>query len=379
MIKVLFIHNKLVCGGAEQALYDLLCLMDKTKFDITLLVQYDGGIWEDKFRDAGFNIISIWDCQKVSRNPLMKVRNWYKRKQIVQALERDGEGLLKACGLGDAFDLIVAYNGSTLQKMCFSGQAKTVKYIHGDVGTNELFRKNTLAIRPYLERFARIICVSEIAKKSFVEVTGISENVLAYHNPLNSDNIARLSQAEVDMPSDVPLICAVGRLSEEKGFDRLIRIHKRLYDEGLRHKLVLVGDGPERESLEETIRSIHAEDSVIMVGYQGNPYPYIKISSFLVCPSYTEGLSIVAMEALFLGIPVVASVPTIGELFGDEKCGLITENDDASLEAGVRRMLTDAEFYNRAKGSALRRSTYFDGHRMVREIEEEFISLIEGN
>lgn len=374
MIKVLFIHNKLVCGGAEQALFDLVSLMDKTKFDITILVQYDGGIWEQKFRDAGFRVVSVWDCQQVSSNPFVKLRNLIKRKQIVKALERDGEGLLKAC-LNEKYDIIVSYNGSTLQKMCFSGNAKTVKYIHGDVATNPLFRKNTLAILDQIRLFDRIICVSAIAKKSFVKATGISENVLAYHNPLNSSNITRLSQVEKDLPDGVPLICAVGRLAEEKGFDRLIRIHKKILDDEIPHKLVIVGDGDQYSRLMDIIAELHAEDSVIMAGYQANPYPYMRKSDLLVCSSYTEGLSVVAMEALCLGIPIVSSAPSVGEAFGDEPCGLISGSDDESLEAGIRKMLTDTDFYREVKAAALRRSAHFDGRRMVREIEEEFISL----
>ncbi len=373
-IKILFIHSKLVCGGAEQALFDLISLMDKEKFDITVLVQYDGGIWEQKFREAGIKVVSIWDCQKKSANPLWKLYNWFKRRQIVQALARDGEGLLNVC-LREQFDIIVSYHGSTLQKMCFSGNAKTVKYIHGDIATNPPYCRNIMGIVDDIRRFDRIICVSEIAKRSFMNITGISENVLAFHNPLNSENVIRLSQAEVALPHDLPLICAVGRLAEEKGFDRLLRIHKNLLKEGILHRLVLVGDGPKKEHLEGLIRELHVQDSVIMAGYRENPYPYMRQSDFLVCSSYTEGLPVIAMEALCLGIPIVSSAPSVGEAFGDESCGLITEPDDASLESGIRRMLTEREFYEQAKAGAEKRSAFFNGRRMVREIEDELIAL----
>lgn len=375
MIKILFIHNQLVCGGAEQALYDLILLMDKTKFDITVLVQYDGGVWEDKFKQAGIRVVSVWDCQKNSHNPFIRLQNRRVRKKIVQSLENNGEGLLKVC-LNEPFDIIVSYNGSTLQGMCFSGKVKTVKYIHGDMATNPEFRKNTMNILDIVRKFDRIICVSNIAQQSFEKLTGITGNVGFHYNPLNSENIYALAQQDIPVKCDMPYVCAVGRLSEEKGFERLIRIHKKLIDSGLEYKLVIVGDGPECQQLEKTICELHLETSVILAGYQANPYPFIKRSKLLVCPSYSEGLGLVAMEAILLGIPVVASVPTVGEIFGDEICGLITENDDASLEAGIRRMLEDQDFYQQAKQAAERRSTFFDGKRMVKEVEEEFISLV---
>lgn len=96
----------------------------------------------------------------------------------------------------------------------------------------------------------------------------------------------------------------------------------------------------------------------------------------MVCPSYTEGLPVISMEALCLGIPIVSAVPSIGEIFGDEVCGLITENDNNSLEAGIRRMLTDDAFYQMPKAGAKNRSAFFDGKRMVKEVEELFLDLM---
>lgn len=377
-IKILFIHSQLVCGGAEQALFDLISLMDKTKFDITVIVQIDGGIWEQKFRDAGIKVMSIWSCQKNSKYPIAKLKNLLKRKQIVKAIANDGEGLLDIC-FDQKFDVIVSYHVWSMPKMGFSRQAKTVKYIHGDAATHPPLAKNILAQLNELKRFDRIICVSDIARRSFEAVSGITKNVSAHFNPLNSKNVQALAKQEIFLPGDGPIICAVGRLSEEKGFERLIRIHKRLLEEGLYHRLVIVGDGPEKEHLNEVVREVHGEESVILAGYRSNPYPYMRQSAFVVCSSYTEGLSVIAMEAISLGIPIVSSVPSVGEIFGGNFCGLITENDDISLENGIRRMLADPLLYAQAKVGAESRSRFFDGKRMVREVEDEFMALVADN
>ena len=128
---------------------------------------------------------------------------------------------------------------------------------------------------------------------------------------------------------------------------------------------------------QSTVQAMDAQDSVILAGYQANPYPYIAASRFLVCPSFTEGLPVVGMEALCLGIPVVAAVPSVGELFGGEDCGLITENDNSSLRDGMRRMLTDQEFYAANKAGAERRSGFFSGRRMAQELEEMFLQMMQ--
>ena len=220
------------------------------------------------------------------------------------------------------------------------------------------------------------MCVSQASKQAFVEVTGRTDGVEAHYNPINSDNVRRLAAQKVELPTDAPLVCGVGRLSYEKGFERLIIQHKRLVEEGLRHYLVLVGDGPDRDYIHRTVQAMDAQDTVILAGYQANPYPYIAASRFLVCPSFTEGLPVVGMESICLGIPVVAAVPTIAELFGDEECGLITPNSNESLRDGMRRMLTDEDLYRRCKAGAEKRSRFFTGQRMVKEVEDMFLQLM---
>jgi glycosyltransferase involved in cell wall biosynthesis len=167
----------------------------------------------------------------------------------------------------------------------------------------------------------------------------------------------------------------VGRLSREKAYERLLVIHRRLLDQGIRHKLMIVGDGPDKEYLDRLIRAMDLQNSVIMTGYQSNPYPYMKKSRFLVISSYTEGLPVISMEALSLGVPVVSTIPSIGAVFGEETCGFVSENDNASLEAAIRRMLCDETFYAQAKAGAEKRSAFFDGKRMVQQIEELFLEL----
>lgn len=374
-IKILFLHYALVCGGAEQALFDLVSLMDKDKFDITVMVQCDGGIWEDKFREAGVKIVSIWDCQKASHNPFVKARNLYKRYCIKRSIRRDGENLVSVA-LEQQFDIVVSYSVWSLYAMSFQKNAKSVKFIHGDVKTNQGYAKAIKNQMAQLNKFDRIICVSKAVHQSFMEMTGISENTATHYNPLNSENVKRMSEEDISFPTDLPIICAVGRLSPEKGYVRLIRIHKQLIEEGIKHRLVIVGEGPDRGNMEKTIAELHLENSVTLTGYASNPYPYMKQSKFVVCSSFTEGLPVIAMESLCLGVPVVSAVPSIGEIFGKYDCGLITKNDDQSLADGIRRMLMDSDFYAHIKAGAEERSTFFDGKRMVKEIEDDFIDLI---
>lgn len=373
-IKVVFVHYKLVCGGAEQALFDLIQLLDKEKFDITLFVQSPGGDWDHKFIDAGVHVIYDYSCRQPTWNPARKLGNVVKKLKTAKAYKREGEGLLDVI-LPEKPDIVISYSAWCHDLIAFAENTKSVKYIHGDPGTNPVYREEALNKQELLKQFDRIVCVSRAAWNSFQELSGITDGVELHYNPIDSDSVRAKAEIPVELPKDVPLVCAVGRLSEEKGFERLIVIHKRLLNEGIRHKLVIVGDGPDRDFLRRLVNATETQDSVILAGYQSNPYPYMKQSKFLVSSSFTEGLPVISMEALCLGIPMVSAVPSIGETFGEEMCGIITENDNRSLEAGIRKMLTEEAFYAEAKAGAERRSRFFNGARMVREVEDMLLKL----
>lgn len=374
-IHILFVQHKLVCGGAEQALFDLIGLLDKTRFEAKIFVQNPGGEWEQKFRDAGIELIYDYSCRQPTWNPIKKLSNLSKKNRTRKAYDAGGEGLLDVC-LPNWADIVVSYNVWYHEEMVFARNAKTVKYVHGDPGTNPDYRNEAENHRELLRRFDRIVCVSNSAWNAFRQLSGLTQGVELHYNPMNSENVRRLAEAEADLPgSDLPYICAVGRLSAEKAFERLIVIHKRLLERGIAHRLVIVGDGPDGDFLRRLIRAMGLEETVIMAGYQPNPYPYMKHSRFLVSSSYTEGLPVIAMEALCLGVPMVTPIDSVGEVFGGETCGLITENTNPALEEAVARMLTDEEFYRQTVQGAKNRSAYFDGTRMIQEVEAMFEEL----
>ncbi len=377
-INILFVHHALVCGGAEQALYDLIDLLDKERFSCKVFVQSPGGNWEEKFRDAGIPVIYDYSCRKATLNPVKKLGNVSKKLKIQKAYQNNGRGLLDVC-MPDWADIVVSYNMWENEDMIFAKGAKAVKYIHGNPGTNPDYRVEAEEHGALLRRFDKIVCVAQCACQAFVEISGLTEGVEMHYNPINSDHVRSLADEPVDLPEDLPLLCAVGRLSPEKAFERLILIHKNLLNRGMKHRLVIVGDGPDMPYLRRLIRATDTQDTVILAGYQKNPYPYMKRSRFVVNSSYTEGLPVIAMEALCLGVPVVAPIASVGEIFAEENCGIITSSDNASLEAGIEKMLTDENFYAQSKRGAQKRSGYFDGNRMIREIEQMFLELLEKN
>ena len=126
-IKIVFLTYKLVCGGAEKALYDLITLMDKDKFDIRVFVQKPGAEWDQKFLDAGIHLVYDYSCRQPTFNPIKKLGNLRKKLTIQKALKNQGAGLLDICCPGA--DIVVNYFAWDYDELPFVQGAKTIKYI----------------------------------------------------------------------------------------------------------------------------------------------------------------------------------------------------------------------------------------------------------
>ena len=376
-IRIVFIVHQINQGGMESALFNLISLMDKDKFDITIFSVIGWGEWEDKFRDSGFYLIDQYARLREPTGFFSKLSNIIKIKMIDIIKKINCKQLLSVSST-KKFDIVVSYQVySPYGGIGFPRKAKTIKYVHGNVASNAHYRLMQQQLKYENEKYDRIICVSDDAKKAFINLTGRTDNILTLFNPINGDNILKRSEEDFDLriSAKTDYICAVGRLSPEKGFERLVNVFNRLISDGIKSKLVIVGDGVERNKLTNLAELLGLTEYIELIGHKDNPYPYIRNSLFTVLPSFTEGLPVVAMESLCLGIPIVSTYPSAGELFGEEICGIITENDDDSLYQGMKAMLTDTEFYKKLKKGAENRSCFFKGATMVREVEKVFIEL----
>ena len=78
-IRIVFVHDQLVCGGTDQALFDLVQLLDKEKFEVSVFAQKPGGPWDEKFTDAGIRLWYDYSCRKPTFNPITKIGNIVKQ------------------------------------------------------------------------------------------------------------------------------------------------------------------------------------------------------------------------------------------------------------------------------------------------------------
>lgn len=170
-------------------------------------------------------------------------------------------------------------------------------------------------LAPLLKRLVypladEIVAISEAAGRDIVEFVGVpADRVTTIYNPTYTDAVLEGALEPVEHPwfdQDVPVVTSVGRFAVQKDFETIVRAFA-LLRETHRARLVLVGDGDRRASLESLAADLGVQADVAFVGYQDNPYPYVARSDVFVHSSHYEGLGNVIIEALALGTPVVAT------------------------------------------------------------------------
>jgi glycosyltransferase involved in cell wall biosynthesis len=155
----------------------------------------------------------------------------------------------------------------------------------------------------------------------------IVNNGIPISDPVTVDSInQQLDKEIVDFCSHGFNVGSIGRLSAEKGHRHLLSALKLLLLQGIDAKVIIIGEGRERESLGRQATESGLKDRVLMPGYKKNAKNYLACFDAFVLPSLTEGLPITLLEAMKAGIPIVATkVGGIPEVLDNGACGLIIE------------------------------------------------------
>ena len=366
MLKILFFIENLSEGGAEKVLRELVNHMDQSKFDIT--------------------VQTVWPCDaKEYLAPGIRYRSMYAQRNKASVLRYRAEaeaGIAYRMHIKDDYDIECAYlemGPTKVMSASTNKKAKKLAWVHcdlsGKVKDVEAFVSKS---GKQYRRFDEVICVSETARESFRSLFGDDPPSRVLYNVFDDEGIRRKAQEPLEIPADgtKPIIAAVGRLSPEKGYDRLLRVSRRLLDDGVEHEVWLIGDGQERESLERYVRDYQMSDRVRFLGFQSNPYPYMKAADLGVCSSHFEGFSTFAVECMILGKPFVTTECSgMREILGDSQFGLITENQEEALYGGLKRMLTDQELRRAYAEKAAQRGRGFSTEQMVLATEAYFVKM----
>ncbi len=173
------------------------------------------------------------------------------------------------------------------------------------------------------------------------------------------------------------LFC-VGRLSPEKGHFVLLKALKLLAEKGYRLKLGLAGNGPSKGRLEALAKELGLADQIDFFGFLNEDaiIKELQQSDLFVLPSFVEGVPVSAMEAMAIGVPVIATnVAGTSELVENGKTGLLVRpSDSEALAEAVIKMMNDYEFRNRAaKLGRLKVEDEFDTDKEAIKLQQYFL------
>lgn len=365
--KILFLIHDLGQGGAEKVLVNLVNNMDRSKFDITVMAVFGGGVNEGNL--AKHIRLIIGHRRMIRGNShIMKL---FTPQQLYRYYVREH------------YDIVISYlegPSARIVSGCTDPETKLISWVHctthSPAHAARSFRTPAEA-RACYGKMDRMVFVAETSRDAFLRNCPYDGKTIVLYNTNESEKILDLSHSVVQLPGKGLRWCGVGKVTPNKGFDRMIRIQKRLCEDGICSHLCILGDGPQRAELEKLAAELGVSDQVTFLGYQTNPYPYVSGCDLFVCASHSEGFSTAATEALIVGTPVcTVEVSGMKEMLGENNdWGLITKNDDEALYLGIKRLLDDPGLLAHYKEKAAERGKTFSTENTVRAVEDMVLSL----
>lgn len=366
MKKILFFIHNLGPGGAEKVLVNLANHMDQGQFEVTVMTMFDEGV------------------NRQFLKPHIRYKYFFKRmfRGNSHLLALFPAQWLHSKFIDEKYDIEIAYLEGPSARIisgCTDPNTKIVSWIHTQ------FQSKTRAVQGFrsmkdaaecYRRFHKIIGVSRNVSDSMRSLFPDLNDVQVLYNTNETEEIRRKAAEPVELVQEPVKLCAVGRLIPIKGFDRLLRIHKRLREQYNIHTYIL-GVGAEQANLQKYVAENGLQDSVTFPGYQTNPYKYVANCDLFVCSSHTEGFSTAATEALIVGTPVcTVEVSGMKEMLGDNnEYGIVTENDEEALYQGIKKLLDDPQLLAHYKKQAVLRGKDFSTENTVKAVEEMVLSL----
>lgn len=235
---------------------------------------------------------------------------------------------------------------------------------------------------------SRIIAVSEEILKELVKSRIDESRIVVITNAIQAvsegNNIEeqRLRKRKLfHIGLDELVIGYVGRLSAEKGLKDLIEAGALLKQKDSGIRVLIIGDGPEREELKRLTISRGLENEVIFTGFLHDIEEWLPVLDVFVLPSHTEGTPMALLEAMSMGLPIVATaVGGIPNIIQDGKNGLLVRPEDyKDLSEKISMLKNDLKLRNKLATEALNTiKIHYNVNDWVRKIENEYDALLDG-
>lgn len=375
--KILIRIGSLRHGGAEKVLVTFLKNLPRDKYEIDLLLNLYSGKYLKEV-PSWVNILYLNKGEMITTNriqdlPIKAFRVLYQKilKLFPQILY---QFILKGKKYDIEFAAIHGMRDEILNSpLKFS---KKLIWIHNDLKKTEFHNYTEKELRKFFG-FDKILVISEKIKQDFERVATTKEEkdkIVRIYNPLDTEEIlskSKLKLKNYNFDKRAKTFVSVGTVFPQKGFDRLLKAHKRLLYEGLNHTILILGDGYDFENLKNLKKELGVAGTVTLLGFTDNPYPYFKKADFYILSSRYEGFPTVLFEAITLKKKIIATdVSGVREMLEEGKLGLIVDNSENGIYEGMKKALQNDPIFDTYTESLINYNMPFDLENSVKIITE---------
>ena len=375
--KILIRIGSLRHGGAEKVLTTFLKNLPSDKYEIDLLLNLYSGKYLSEIPDW-INIYYLNKGEMITTNRPQDIPQKAFRVIYQKLLKTFPQLLYKFILKGKKYDIEFAAIHGLRDDILNSPDksSKKIVWIHNDLRKTEFHDYTDEEIRKFFG-FNKIMVISEQIQQDFenqAKTEDEKSRIVRIYNPLDTQEIldkAELIQNHYDFSKEEPVFVSVGTVFPQKGFDRLLKVHKKLLDEGFKHRILIVGDGYDFENVKQLKSELGVDKTATMLGFTDNPYPYFKAADFFILSSRYEGFPTVLYEAIVLKKTIVATdVSGVREMLNEGELGLIVENSEEGIYEGMKEVLTNPEISNSYQKKLENYNPPFNLENSVRKIQE---------
>jgi glycosyltransferase involved in cell wall biosynthesis len=364
--KILFVISSLVSGGAEKVLSQILERLNRKDFEPNLAVFEKKGVYMSQLPPD----VKLYDLKKQRRidffNLIVKLAYIMHREKpdvIVSFLTYTNIVSILAKKISFSNSRLIISEHSLTSISLKSARSAKVK---------------ASLVKLLFNLADKIIVVCKRLKQDMVINFKIHEGLIdVIYNGLDIERVKELSKEPLRhnwFNNETPCIVAVGRLVKLKGFPVLLKAFSLVRKQSP-IKLVILGEGEERDSLEKISRNLKIENDVALLGFKKNPYKYLSRSDIFVLSSFWEGFPNVVIEAMGCGVPVIATRCPSGleEIITDGVNGLLVPVGDVNaLAEAMLKLLKDEPLRKRLGEAGRKRVGDFSLDKLVAEYERLF-------
>ena len=373
-IKVLEMIDLPFLGGGQINLLSIAKSLDMTKFEVSVCSQGDGPLVDEAKRN-NIRHFPVPFSKKINRKVFQEIAFILKSNKI---------DILHTHGGVAGFYGRWAANRNNIPVVVHTLHG--IHYLHY---RNCLLKHFYILLERYFSRFTdALIFVSDADRKKgkklklapedriYVIKNGIDFS--AFLAEKNSMDFMKQWKRELDIESFQPVVGTVSRLHRQKGIPYLLEAAKKILKVFPAVKILIVGEGPQRQKLESLNRRLGLENYVLFLGERKDAQQFLFLFDVFVLPSLWEGLPYVLMEAAALGKPVVATdVDGVKEMVRDGESGiLVPSKNPESLARSVIQLLQDRS-YALELGKELKKeiSQKYTLSSMVEQIQSLYLEL----